>query len=122
VFSGYYDAQIMMRGLVDATGSTSLFWTHTNIDRVDRVLAKLCSKSIDQIVFEKSQLRCPRWIGNGDNEGRPFHCNRTTLCSNSVTNQFGPTAKNSGSDIGRWSTEMTHEAIKACVHRHGIAR
>jgi len=122
MFSGYYDAQIMMRGLVDAKGSTSLFRTDANIDRINRVLAELRTKSFDQIVFEESQLRCPRRIGDSDNERRPFHRNRTTLCSNSVANQFGPSAKDAGGDIGGWSAKMTHDAVEACVHRHRITR
>jgi hypothetical protein len=100
VFSGYYDAQIIIGALVVAKGSTGLFGSNTNFDGVDRVLAELNLKSFDEIVFEKAQLGCPRRIRDCNNKSRSLHCNRPTLCRNRVTNEFRPPAENASGDIG----------------------
>jgi hypothetical protein len=99
VFSGYYDAQIMIGALVVAKGSTGLFGSNTNFDGVDRVLAELDLESFDEIVFEKAQLGCPRRIGNSNNKRRSLHCNWSTLCRYRVSNKFRPPAENASRDI-----------------------
>ena len=99
MFSGYYDAQIMINALVVAKGSTGLFRSNTNFDGVDRVLAKLDLESFDEIVFEKAQLCCPRRIGDCNNKRCSLHCNWSALCRNRVTNEFGPPAENTCRDI-----------------------
>jgi hypothetical protein len=120
VFSGYYDAQIMIGAFVVAKGSTGLFRSNTNLDGVDRVFAELGSKSFDEIVFQKSQLRCPCRIGDRNNKRCSLHCNRSALCGDCVTNEFRPPAKNASRDICRRSTEVTHNAVEACMHRNRI--
>jgi hypothetical protein len=99
VFSGYYDAQIMIGALVVAKGSTGLFGSNTNFDGVDRVLAELDLESFDEIVFEKAQLRCPCWIGDCNDKRRSLHCNWSTLCRYRVSNKFRPPAENASRDI-----------------------
>jgi hypothetical protein len=99
VFSGYYVAQIMIGALVMAKGSTGLFRSNTNIDGVDRVFAEFGSKSFDEIVFKKAQLRCPRRIRDCNNKRCSLHCNRSALCGDCVTNGFRPPAENASRDI-----------------------
>jgi len=100
VFSGYYEAQIMIGALIVGKGSAGLFRPNANFDGVDRVLAKLDLKSFNEIVFKEAQLSCPRWIRDCNNESCSLHRNRSTLCGNRVTNKFRPPTKNASRDFG----------------------
>jgi hypothetical protein len=120
VFSGYYQRQIIVRQCTNATGSTSLFWANSYINRVDCVATQLCAKSVDQIVFKESQLCCPRGIRHRNNKRCSLHRNWSTLCGNRIANEFGPPSKNASCDVSRGSTEMTDDAVEACMHRHRI--